>query len=71
MQSLLRKFLVLLFSAIMILGLPNCSLLGLDEEEDDNQNLAALLLLAWAANLNSGCQNNSGLVICIPPGLRQ
>ena len=54
---------------VCVLGLGSCAFLNLDKkEEKDNTNL--LLLLFGAAYLNSqGCKNNSGLVICIPPGV--
>ncbi|MBI38169.1 MAG: hypothetical protein CMF59_01110 [Leptospiraceae bacterium] len=44
----------------------SCSLLGL-EEEDDNSQLQALAL--WALlQPSTSCTNDSGMVVCIPPG---
>lgn len=65
--SMVRKMAIILM--VCVLGLGSCAFLNLDKkEEKDNTNL--LLLLFGAAYLNSqGCKNNSGLVICIPPGV--
>ena len=53
-----------------------CSLLGLKSSKDNDKRRQTLLLLLLAslapkASGSSGCQNQSGLVICIPPGVRQ
>ncbi|MCR9145033.1 MAG: hypothetical protein NXI24_22535 [bacterium] len=71
MAKIWRKLTILFLSGALLLGASNCALLGLEEEEDDNTGLLSLLALFVIANQNQGCQNTSGLVICIPPGLRQ
>ncbi|MCB1174866.1 MAG: hypothetical protein KDK39_14945 [Leptospiraceae bacterium] len=57
----------LIVSLSALLGFASCSLF--EAKEEDNTGL--LLLLAAALNQSSNtCKNESGLVICIPPGLR-
>ncbi len=63
-MKILRAVLIISFSAMLAFG--GCSLF--QKEEDDNTALLALLALAWL-NANQ-CQNQSGLVICIPAGFR-
>ena len=70
-KTLLHKLSIGLLSAVLLLGAGNCAWLGLGEDEDDDNDLLSLLALFWVANSSSGCQNQSGLVICIPPGVRQ
>jgi hypothetical protein len=62
--GLMKKLLVI--ASICALSMTSCSLLGL-EEEDDNSQLQALAL--WALlQPRTSCTNNSGMVVCIPPG---
>ncbi|MCE9599305.1 MAG: hypothetical protein K8S54_15180 [Spirochaetia bacterium] len=53
-----------------LLGITACGLLNPDKKEEDN-NLTLLLILAALRGSGSGstCSNQSGLVICIPPGV--
>lgn len=63
-KAFIRGGFVLLFSAVLAFG--SCSLF----ETADEDQTGLFVLLAAALTSSSGCQNNSGLVICIPPGLR-
>ncbi len=68
-MSLFRKF--KWAALVLLLLVTGCSVLDkLRGKKDDNDNMA-LLLLAAVLGQSGGCQNQSGLVICIPPGLRQ
>ncbi|MEQ8351183.1 MAG: hypothetical protein RH862_06850 [Leptospiraceae bacterium] len=60
----MKRFLAII--SFCAFSLSSCSLLGLEEEKDDN----SLQLLALWALLQPGtsCTNNSGMVVCIPPG---
>ncbi|MBX7058781.1 MAG: hypothetical protein K1X75_12010 [Leptospirales bacterium] len=60
----LRNLVVAVLAALLSFGA--CSLF--QKEEDDNTSL--LLLLGAYLLSQAQCQNQSGLVICIPPGLR-
>lgn len=71
MPKLFQKLSICLLSGLLLFAAGNCTLLGLAEEEDDDTDLLNLLALFFIANQSAGCQNTSGLVICIPPGLRQ
>jgi hypothetical protein len=71
MSKLWQKLTIFLVSGWLLFAAGNCTFLGLAEEEDDNSDLLNLLALFFIANQNQGCRNSSGLVICIPPGLRQ
>lgn len=61
------------YGLIFLVGLSSftaCGLLNLDKKDDDNNTLTLLLLLAALRNnSSSSCSNQSGLVICIPPGV--
>lgn len=49
--------------------LPGCNFLKKADETQEDQNMLLLLLgAAWLAS-QSSCKNQSGLVICIPPGV--
>lgn len=68
-MRIVKGFTILFLAALLSFG--GCSVWDqLTGQEDDNNNGILLVLAALAAR-SSGCQNNSGLVICIPPGLRQ
>ncbi len=71
MSHFLKKLVLLVLAGWLVLAAGNCALLGLEDEDDDNTDLLNLLALFVIANQNQGCQNTSGLVICIPPGLRR
>lgn len=64
-MKILRAVLIISFSAMLAFG--GCSLF--QKEEEDNTGLLLLLGAIAIANANQ-CQNQSGLVICIPAGLR-
>ncbi len=70
-MRIIRSFAILLLSAAMAFS--GCNMVNQLLGKDDKDDNTALWLLAAAALLggSSGCQNQSGLVICIPPGLRQ
>jgi hypothetical protein len=65
----LRKFLALC-SVTLLLTIGGCKYLGLGESDDNDDLNLLLLLYGWAVLNQNTCQNQSGLVICIPPGLR-
>jgi hypothetical protein len=65
------KKLVLVIAVAMISFISACGVVDRLRGRDDDDNTLWLLALV-ASTLNSGsCQNQSGLVICIPPGFRQ
>jgi len=58
-----RSILLVVFACL--LGFPSCGNLL----KKDEKNNSGLLLLLGLASLNNSCQNQTGLVICIPPGV--
>jgi len=62
-----RRILYILFGTALTLA--GCGLMK-GKSDHHNQGLL-LLLLAASQSSSSSCQNQSGLVIFIPPGLRQ
>lgn len=66
MKRLSILLLALVMSAALVL--PGCNLLKKADESEDQNMLLLLLGAAWIAS-QSSCKNQSGLVICIPPGV--
>ena len=65
-----RGISLLLLSAV--LAFTGCNIIDdLTGKKEKDDNTLLLLLAAAVLGTNPGCQNQSGLVICIPPGLRQ
>ncbi|MBU45421.1 MAG: hypothetical protein CMN76_19570 [Spirochaetaceae bacterium] len=58
---------LLAIAAVSVLSFASCSMLGLEEE--DNKDEQFQLLALWALlQPRTSCTNNSGMVVCIPPG---
>lgn len=71
-NTLLRNLTLLLLAGTLAFGGLNCGLFGIGEEKDDDTANLLTLFGLWAiANSASSCEDNSGLVICIPPGVRR
>lgn len=68
-MNLIRKSTWALIAAIALIT--SCNALDKLRGKKDDDNNIALLLLAAVLGQGQACQNQSGLVICIPPGLRQ
>lgn len=67
------KFIIgkLMISAMVVLLALSSASCNLFEKEDDDNSLQ-LLTLAWLLNRNqSNCNDDSKMVICIPPGFVQ
>jgi len=66
----MKRFSIFLLAALMsaALVLPGCNLLDKADESEDQNMLLLLLGAAWVAS-QSSCKNQSGLVVCIPPGV--
>lgn len=65
------KRISLIFTSLVLalaIALPGCNLLKKADETDD-QNALLLLMGAFLLSQQSSCKNQSGLVICIPPGV--
>lgn len=58
---------LLLFTFISVLSLASCSMLGLEEDDSQDKQFQALALFALLQP-RTNCTNNSGMVVCIPPG---
>ncbi|MCB1167130.1 MAG: hypothetical protein KDK33_13295 [Leptospiraceae bacterium] len=58
----MKKWVLALCAALMVFA--SCSLF--EKEEDDNT--LQLLTLAALLQPRTNCTNNSGMVLCIPPG---
>ena len=52
-----------------VFALPGCNLLKKADETEERNALLLLLGAAWLSSQSSSCRNQSGLVICIPPGV--
>ena len=68
----MKRISILLLTSILTaaLLLPGCNLLNKADETEDQNALLLLLGAAWfASQSSSSCKNQSGLVICIPPGV--
>ncbi|MBI3395117.1 MAG: hypothetical protein HY042_04725 [Spirochaetia bacterium] len=63
-----RWVIAAVFACLFVVG--SCSQLNKILGKDDKNNNLLLLLGLALLNQNT-CQNQSGMVICIPPGFRQ
>ena len=58
---------LLAIAAVSVLSFASCSMLGLEEEDNKDEQFQPLAL--WALlQPRTSCTNNSGMVVCIPPG---
>ena len=67
----MKRISILILTILLgaVLALPGCNLLKKADETDDQNALLLLLGAAWLSSQSSACRNQSGLVICIPPGV--
>lgn len=68
-SGIIRSIVVVVLSATLAFG--GCSIIDDLTGKQERDDLPLLLLAAAVLGVNTGCKNGSGLVICIPPGLRQ
>ncbi|MDH5657628.1 MAG: hypothetical protein OEZ34_17060 [Spirochaetia bacterium] len=64
----IKKF-IIIFSILFLISLisfQNCK----KEKDQGDMQLGFLSLFLLSASNTNDCQNSSGFVICIPPGLR-
>ncbi|MBL8020284.1 MAG: hypothetical protein JNM27_11510 [Leptospirales bacterium] len=65
----MRKIVYGLIFLIGFFGITACGLLVGKKDKEDNTLTLLLILAALRGNSGSSCSNQSGLVICIPPGV--
>lgn len=67
----MKRISILLVTVLLAVAmiLPGCNLLKKADETEERNALLLLLGAAWLASQSSSCKNQSGLVICIPPGV--
>lgn len=66
----MRKVIYGLIFLLGFMATANCGLLNLDKKDKDNNTMLLFLLAALSGSSSgSSCSNQSGLVICIPPGV--